>query len=529
MAGFVGPIRFAPLFVVLFPQWRDSHRKALPLPFPSPLLSWMAKAGEDRNEQFTDDPVSVGAAEEGEQEFSLVARFVADRHPLFKKLIFCIALYNLAVVPFRACVDVPSDLAAVVIDLFLDGLMWVEFIANLLLPEGNNDPGAIHPKNMLHNIRKRESVLELCALLPLDFIGLVLAASKPYYLHPAFRLNKLLRVMKLGWYFGELRQIAQVSHNGQRVFEFVVLILWLTHWLGCVWVLIVRLEGEKPTVWYWTQNPGLTEEGAFFKYILGVYWALTMMTGYGSIIPQTDYQVIYSLFTVLVGVAGNVGVLGTLGSLVQNLDSSGALFRQKMDALSDYMRYRKISLDMQRRIMEYYNYLWGSRRGIDEATLIMELPHYLREEVSLYINREIISKVPLFNECDEQFKTAVVIKLIPTVLLPGSFIVRKGEVGREMYFINRGEVQVISDHRDPSERIVYATLRDGSFFGEVALLFNDSRRTATVIASQFCDLFVLRKEDFDLIKESFPDQSRAIQRAAQKRYKLQQENEEATK
>ena len=280
------------------------------------------------------------------------------------------------------------------------------------------------------------------------------------------------------------------------------------HWLGCIWALVIRADGEDILTWYWTQRPNLNDETPFARYVVGVYWSLTMMTGYGSLLPQSDLQVIYSLVTVLIGVSINVGVIGTLGSLVQNLDSSGAAFRRKMDAVNDYMRYRKLSPDMQKRIKDYYSYLWQSRRGLDEASLILELPEYLQQEVQLFLNKDIISKVPLFHECDEQFKSAVVVKLIPIVLLPDSYIVRKGEVGREMYFISRGEVQVVSDAKDPSERIVYATLRDGSFFGEVALLFNDSRRTATVITSLYCDLYVLRKEDFDSIQEQFPDQSK---------------------
>ena len=327
-------------------------------------------------------------------------------------------------------------------------------------------------------------------------------------MHPLFRLNKMVRIMQLGWYFDQLGEILQISHNAQRVFRIVILILWMIYWLGCVWNLVVWMDGETTKSWYWTQSPGISQRTAGYRLLMGIYYVLILITGYGSVLPQSDLQIALSMVTVCIGVAGNVGVLGTLGSLVQNLDSSGAAFRQKMDAVSDYMRYRKLSPEMRNRINEYYTYLWQSRRGLDEASLIQQLPVYLQEEVSLFLNKEIISKVPLFHECDEQFKTAVVVKLIPLVLLPDSHIVRKGEVGKEMYFISRGEVQVVSDTTKKEDRIVYATLRDGSFFGEVALLFNDSRRTATVVTSSYCDLFVLRKEDFDSIQESFPDQSK---------------------
>ena len=504
---------------------------------------------EDGEEEEEDDECEKVAMPKSRARL-LVEKFVTDRPALWKKSMFVFALYNLAFVPFRyvhvllcapsrsagtpshlathrVCLRVYATAAEIVVDLLIDFIMASEFWANMLQPDSGKtltpslwstlltharthaaaEEEEVHPRNILVNIRSKTSILEVCALVPLDVVGLAIGFDDNL-MHPCFRMNKMIRLMQLGWYFDQIRELLNISHNAERVFRIVILILWMIYWLGCVWNLIVWLDGETPRSWHWTQSPGLSDESSGYRLLVGVYYTLTMMTGYGSVLPQSDLQIGLSLVTVLIGVAGNVGVLGTLGSLVQNLDSSGAAFRQKMDAVSDYMRYRKLSPEMRSRINEYYSYLWQSRRGLDEASLIQELPVYLQEEVSLFLNKEIISKVPLFHECDEQFKTAVVVKLIPLVLLPDSHIVRKGEVGREMYFISRGEVQVVSEAPQKEDRIVYATLRDGSFFGEVALLFNDSRRTATVVTSSYCDLFVLRKEDFDTIQESFPDQSK---------------------
>ena len=46
---------------------------------------------------------------------------------------------------------------------------------------------------------------------------------------------------------------------------------------------------------------------------------------------------------------------------------SAAAFRQKVDSINNYMKYRDISVHLQEKIHRYYRYLWQSRMGIDES------------------------------------------------------------------------------------------------------------------------------------------------------------------
>jgi len=45
---------------------------------------------------------------------------------------------------------------------------------------------------------------------------------------------------------------------------------------------------------------------------------------------------------------------------------------------------------------------------------------------------------------------------------PGDYVCRKGDIGREMYFVSRGRLVVLAD-----DRKIFATLSDGDYFGEV--------------------------------------------------------------
>lgn len=80
---------------------------------------------------------------------------------------------------------------------------------------------------------------------------------------------------------------------------------------------------------------------------------------------------------------------------------------------------------------------------------------------------------------------------------PNEYIIRKGDVGDEMFIIGHGSVQV--DHGDK----VIAELKAGQFFGEIALL-EDTIRTADIRSKNYCDLYTFNKVDFLAVIEKYP-------------------------
>jgi CRP-like cAMP-binding protein len=68
----------------------------------------------------------------------------------------------------------------------------------------------------------------------------------------------------------------------------------------------------------------------------------------------------------------------------------------------------------------------------------------------------------------------------------------------DILIVSIGRAEVLS-----AEGNSIKILSDGSFFGEIALLFAN-RRTATVQAITHCDMFVLTRRDFIQVLKRFP-------------------------
>ncbi len=84
----------------------------------------------------------------------------------------------------------------------------------------------------------------------------------------------------------------------------------------------------------------------------------------------------------------------------------------------------------------------------------------------------------------------------------GQVITKQGDLGTGLYVITKGAVDVIHDHGQSSESHV-ASLKEGDFFGDMALLLETPRSAATV-AKEFTECLVLLRWDFQELTMQSP-------------------------
>jgi CRP-like cAMP-binding protein/Fe-S-cluster-containing dehydrogenase component len=126
-----------------------------------------------------------------------------------------------------------------------------------------------------------------------------------------------------------------------------------------------------------------------------------------------------------------------------------------------------------------------------------------------------LKSVPMFSMLSKEFIDALREKVELVRYSKGDTIVRQGELADSFYLVRIGFVRVTEEH--PGGDLVLAYIGRGGYFGEIGLLSDEGRRTATVTALDHVELVRIHQEEFSEMVRQFPEVRRNLEQVARER------------
>lgn len=356
-------------------------------------------------------------------------------------------------------------------------------------------------------IKTRQFKLDVLSIFPTDIIFFHIGIN-----NPEWRFNRLFRLGRLFEFFDRTETRTNFP-NIFRIANLVLYIIIIIHWNGCLYFAISKVLGFGSDTWVYPSGKNPEYDRLARQYIYCFYWSTLTLTTIGETPPPVrDIEYFFVVADFLTGVLIFATIVGNVGAMISNMNAGRVEFQAKIDSIKQYMQFRKVTKDLEARVVKWFDYLWTEEKTCDEKQVLKNLPDKLKAEIAINVHLETLRKVRIFQDCEAGLLIELVLKLQPQVFSPGDYICKKGDIGREMYIIKEGKLAVVADDGVTQ----FVVLSDGAYFGEISILGikgskAGNRRTANIRSVGYSDLFALSKDDLMEALFEYPDAKVALE------------------
>ncbi|XP_009336790.2 cyclic nucleotide-gated ion channel 1 [Pyrus x bretschneideri] len=249
------------------------------------------------------------------------------------------------------------------------------------------------------------------------------------------------------------------------------------------------------------------------KFLFCFWWGLRNLSSLGQNLKTSTYvwEIIFAVSISILGLVLFSLLIGNMQKYLQSTTVRIEEMRVKRRDAEQWMAHRMLPENLRERIRRYDQYKWQETRGVDEDTLVRNLPKDLRKDIKRHLCLGLLQRVPIFETMDEQLMDAMCDRLKPVLYTDKSYITREGDPVDEMLFIMRGNLATMTTNGGRTGFFNTADLKAGDFCGEELLTWaldpnsstNLPTSTRTVEAKTEVEAFALKADDLKFVASQF--------------------------
>jgi potassium voltage-gated channel Eag-related subfamily H protein 7 len=349
----------------------------------------------------------------------------SPRRFLWDFIISLSTTYVILVTPVKAGFGVNSTGASYVLDVLMDAIYLLDIVLNFFTSYIDETTG--EEIKILHKIRTNYIygwlLLDAISSFPSSLIGTTNS------LLTMMKILKGARILKLQETGLSKAATGAINHSMNpsvlRMFKLTIIFLLSQHFIACSYYYVSNAQEIETS---WSPSMDLMKNASLQeKYIDAFYFAI-MVTTANDVNPTNGTEKIFTSIMLILGILINASIIGSAANLLSNLDKAEIARKNQLDSINEYLRFKKVPLQLQDKIRRYYEYVLSSRMIDPTENLLADLPDRLKLSLKLNLHNEFMKKVPLFKVCSTEGIIAIVQCMKNVIAMPGDLIIVSGEM-----------------------------------------------------------------------------------------------------
>lgn len=409
-----------------------------------------------------------------------------------------------------------------VIDRIFDMLFCIDVVLNFrtTYPDPIDEKIIMDGKMIACKYLKSWFCLDFFSSVPFDLITAGIMPSftpaRLLKMGKVAKVMKLLRISKLLKVFAgsELMESIEEKTSGRslaqtsvRLGQLIGMACVLAHWLACFGAAV-----DSGSLDNYFEGQGF-EPTRFQLYLAAVYWAWSTLStvGYGDITPSSDAERAYAMFAMVVGGAFYGYIIGSVTSIVSDMDVNSRAFFTRMDELAGWLdAHEDIPKVLRRRVRKHFKMIFKERCALEDSAVMSELSPQLRGEMAFFIIHECVRCNPMFSGTPSGVLANLVEIVQKNHTEKEKFIVQCNDPGEAMYILIEG----IARYNEGSPwrpkgceggGPKYLKLKAGDSFGEEIIFEEEEFYLYTIVSITTCEFHSISEDGFKEQYKNMPE------------------------